>query len=298
MEKYWLIKNDVSPDFAYAKNVIDYYAKSFSFASKFLPENKRWATFAVYAFCRYTDNIVDEPRERPEELIQEEVQCMKKELDNSYKFGESEHPAFSAFIKSAKIFNIPSKYAYDLIKGVQMDTHKSRYRNFSDLYLFCYRVASVVGLMMTHILGFKDEKTLDYAEKMGVAMQLTNILRDVREDAQMGRIYLPQDELEDFGVKEEDIINNNFTPQFKDLIKFQVERAKKYYSDSVPGIKDLDKDSRFAIYAAGKIYGGILTKLEEVDYNPFLGRVYVPKLEKLMALVTEYFKRKTINVGS
>lgn len=288
---YWKKNNNILPEFLYAKSVIDYHAKSFSFASRFLPEDKKWATYAVYAFCRYTDNIIDNPRDRSEEELLEEIDELETELRLSEKYGESEHPAISAFVISSKEFNIPYKYAYDLIKGVKMDMYISSYETFDDLYVFCYRVASVVGLMMTYVLGFKGEDTLEYAEKLGIAMQLTNILRDIQEDKNSGRIYLPKEDLDKFGVSEIDINTENFNDNFRELMIFQIERANKYYMEAEPGIKKLDKESRFAIYAASRIYSGILPKIKEVDYNPFYGRVFVPSYKKVLALISEYFKR-------
>ncbi len=292
MKEYWKINERILPDFVYSKSVIDFYARSFSFAAKLLPEEKRWATYAVYAFCRYTDNIIDNPRKRTPEELDNEIEILKEELLLAKKYGESEHPAISAFAISAGLFDIPYDYAFDLIKGVKMDTYKDRYETFDDLYLFAYRVASVVGLMMTHILGFKNQETLKYAEELGIAMQLTNILRDVQEDKNRGRIYIPKEDMEKFGITEKDFITENYTDNFRQLMEFEVQRTRDYYNNARKGIEDLDKDSKFSIYAAARIYGDILLKLEKVNYNPFLGRVYVPTAKKFTALMSEYLKRK------
>jgi phytoene synthase len=292
MIEYWKINDRIIPDFEYSKSVIDYYARSFSFAARLLPEEKRWATYAVYAFCRYTDNIIDNPRNRTIDELDNEVEMLKHELLLAKKYGESEHPAISAFAISANLFDIPYDYAFDLIKGVKMDTYKVRYETFDDLYLFAYRVAAVVGLMMTHILGFKKKETLKYAEELGIAMQLTNILRDIQEDKNRGRIYIPKEDMVRFGVSENDFITEKFTENFKNLMEFEVNRTREYYKNAEKGIKDLDKDSRFSIYAAARIYGDILPKIEKVGFNPFHGRVYVPTLNKFTALLSEYFKRK------
>lgn len=285
-------KDDNLPAFLYAKGIIEHHAKSFSFATQFLPTKKRWATYAVYAFCRYADNIVDKPRNRSTESIQKEIEYLSDELELAYKFGESEHPVLKAFIIAAQEYNIPKKYALELIEGVQMDTSITRYSTFEELYIFCYRVAAVVGLMMTYVLGFKEEDTLFYAEKMGIAMQLTNILRDVKEDKNMNRIYLPIEELKEYKVSEEDIYSENFTPQLHEFMQFQVNRAWKYYEESMPGISKLAKSGQFAIYAAGRIYSGILNKIKDRDYNPFGERVFVPKKEKVAILGEELIKRK------
>jgi phytoene synthase len=291
MKEFWN-KKEAKSSFILSNSIIKQHAKSFYFASKFLPKRKKWATFAVYGFCRYADNIIDNPRERTKEELINELDVLRNELELAYKYGESEHPILRSFIVAAKEYNIPSKYAFDLIDGVQMDSEFIRYNTFEELYEFCYKVASVVGLMMTYILGFKEEKTLDYAEKLGIGMQLTNILRDIKEDKEMDRIYIPLEDLEKFGLTEWDIINEKFSDNFKNMMKFQVDRAASYYHDADIGISMLDKESRFAIYSASKIYGSILLKIKERNYNPFKGRVFVPKSEKLKILSQEYIKRK------
>jgi phytoene synthase len=158
--------------------------------------------------------------------------------------------------------------------------------------VYCYRVASVEGLMMTCVLGYKDASAFEYAEKMGIAMQLTNILRDVQEDKNMGRIYLPNEDLRKFGVSEEDILNDRVSPELRQCMKFQVERAHHYYDEGDKGIVLLPKESQYAISSASKIYRGILRKIEERDFNPFLGRVFVPQQKKIGILVGEVVRTK------
>lgn len=294
--KYWQ-QNDYYPSFVYSKEVISHFAKSFSFASKLLPLHRRWATYSVYSFCRYADNIIDNPRKRTKQELLNEINHLREELQLAYKYGESEHPALKSFIVAAKIYNIPLKYPMELLDGVEMDLNFSHYENFDELYLFCYRVAAVVGLMMTFVLGFKDDKALLYAEKMGIAMQLTNILRDIKEDKNQNRIYLPIEELNKYNVTKNDFYKENFNSNFKSLMEFQVNRAFRYYLESIDGIKLLEHESRFSIYAAGKIYAGILKKLEERGYNPFLGRVFVPKSEKIFILISEFFKRNILSIN-
>ncbi len=273
----------------YAKSITGIYSKSFAVSTRFLPEKKRWATYAIYGFCRYVDNLIDVPRERTSEELYKEAEAIKEELRIGYRTGESEHPVIRAFLLAAKEYNIPLEYPLDLIKGVQMDLVSERYKTFDDLYLFCYRVAGVVGIMMTHILGTNSKEAFHFAEKLGIGMQLTNILRDIQEDKEMGRVYLPKNELEAFGLSYEDIINENFSEDFRKLMEFQIKRAHKYYSEAESGIMLLSKKSRYAIYTASRIYRGILNKIEANDYNPFLGRVYVSNSKKIRILVKELF---------
>ena len=226
--------------------------------------------------------------------ILQEINYFENELHIAYRKGESEHPVIRSYILVAKKYDIPIEYPLDLIAGVKMDMGINRYQTFDDLYVFCYRVASVVGLMMTHIMGYKDEAAFKYAEKLGIAMQLTNILRDIKEDKDNDRIYLPQDEMEKFGISDWHILNEKFIPEFQEMMQFQIQRAMQYYMEAHPGIEMLSRDSQFAIYSASKIYRGILGKVKEQDYNPFIGRVFVPKSKKLAILFKELFRTKIL----
>jgi phytoene synthase len=175
-----------------------------------------------------------------------------------------------------------------------MDITHKRYDTFDDLYVFAYRVAGVVGLMMTYVLGAKSEEAFIYAEKLGIAMQLTNILRDIQEDKNMGRIYLPKEDLASFGLTEDDIFNEKMQPKMRRLMKFQIRRAHSYYNQGNKGIHLLARDAQFAIYSSSKIYRGILRKIEARNYNPFLGRVYVPQLKKVGILLQEVIRTRVL----
>lgn len=271
-----------------------YYSKSFYLSASMLPPAKRWATFAVYGFCRYADNLIDKQRNRAHEEVLHEVEFLRRELHIGYRTGESEHPVLRPYLVVALRYGIPLEYALDLLKGVEMDVENTRYQNFDALYVFCYRVAGVVGLMMTHILGYKDESVFAYAEKLGVAMQLTNILRDVQEDCGMGRIYLPREELQAFGCCESHICEARMTSSFRELMKFQLERAQSYYEAAQPGIRLLKPDAQYAIYSASRIYRGILKRIRARDYNPFLGRVFVPQHRKMGILMQEILRTKLL----
>jgi phytoene synthase len=289
--KYWQPEGRREA-FNYCREVTRVHSKSFYVSTMMLPEERRWATFAVYAFCRYADNIVDEPGGRSNEDVWRELEMLREGLSMAYKTGNSEHPVLLAFIEAAKRFGIPQHYPMELIHGVEMDLRKQRYETFADLYVFCYRVAAVVGLMMTHILGFRTHRAFVYAEKLGIAMQLTNILRDIHEDKDRGRIYLPAAELREFGVSEADIVAERMNPEMRELMRFQVARARRYYEEAQPGIRMLRPESQFGIYSASRIYGGILRQIESRDYNPYTGRVYVSGKKKLQILVSEILRTK------
>lgn len=291
MEKFWL-QPDLKISFEHARRLTAHFAKSFYFSARILPTDRRWATYAVYGFCRYADNLIDSPRGRTREELFAEVEALRQELTICHRTGESEHSVMRAFAPVMKRYSIPLEYPMDLLKGVTMDMERDRYERFDELYVFCYRVASVVGLMMTCVLGYKDASAFEYAEKMGIAMQLTNILRDVQEDKNMGRIYLPNEDLRTFGVSEDDILNERISPELRKCMKFQVERAHHYYDEGDKGIMLLPKESQYAISSASKIYRGILRKIEERDCNPFLGRVFVPQQKKIGILVGEVVRTK------
>ena len=294
MKKMWKAEENQAA-FEYARRVTTHYSKSFYISARMLPCEQRWATYALYGFCRHCDNLIDTPRQRTENEILREIQLLTEELEIAYNTGESQHPIIRAFILVAKEYGIPIAYPLDLLNGVAMDVRQKRYKTFDDLSLFCYRVAAVVGLMMTHVLGYKDERAFGYAKKLGIAMQLTNILRDVKEDKLMGRLYLPQTELIEFGVTEQDIFNEKMTPQLRTLMKFQVERADQYYIEAMTGIPLIKTESQYAIYSAARIYRGILRQIEECDYNPFLSRVFVPSIRKIKILLHEGLRTKILS---
>ncbi|OPZ72760.1 MAG: All-trans-phytoene synthase [bacterium ADurb.Bin478] len=291
MNAFWKDKT-LAPSFLYARALTAHYARSFYFSSRLLPVEKRWATFALYGFCRYADNLIDLPRPRGRPELLQELSCLAGEIAAAYRSGESEHPIIKAFIFVAQKYGIPEKYSQELIKGVEMDAGFSGYESFAELSLFAYRVAGVVGLMMTHILGYQSEEAFPYAEKLGIAMQLTNILRDIQEDKQIGRIYIPAEELKNFSVSAEDILNERMTPQLRRLMEFQIQRAHSYYNEAEPGIAMLDADARFSIYTASRIYRSILRKIERADYNPFISRVFIPDVSKMAMFLHEYLRRR------
>lgn len=290
--KFWK-QTHCRADFYHARSLTAFYSKSFYLSACILPRAERWATFALYAFCRYCDNLVDTPRNRTSGELTDELGMLARELEIAYRTGLSEHPIIRPFIIVARQYNIPIHYPLDLIRGVEMDVLHSRYQTFDDLYVFCYRVAAVVGLMMTHVLGYKHDSAFEYAVRMGIAMQLTNILRDIREDKEHGRIYLPLEELAQFGLSETDIMEEHMSPNMHRFMQFQLRRAHQYYIEAQDGITLLPTDTQFAICSAGKIYRGILHEIEARNYNPFLGRVFVPQRTKFGILAREVLRTKT-----
>lgn len=256
------------------------YSRTFYIASGLLSEEKRRAVRALYAFCRITDNIVDSPGSVSDRLY---------ELENWRATVTAEHPSESELIALAwadtqQRFNIPRGYALQLIDGVARDLTHTRYLTFTDLAEYAYGVASTVGLMAMHIVGFHSEQAIPYAIKLGVALQLTNILRDVSEDWKTGRLYLPQEELQSFGLSDEDIANGLIDSRWRAFMQFQIARTHRLYAEALPGLAMLNPDGRFAIAAAAELYRAILTDIERHHYDVFNRRAHVGLIGKLTRL--------------
>lgn len=287
---------DLIPARLLAESMTRTYSKSFYMATKLLPARVRNDVYAVYAFCRQSDNIVDAPRQRSPELIARELHQWKEELRFAYASGESQHPVINAFVDVALRNNIPIELPEELITGVEMDLLYDRYPTFDALRQFCYRVASVVGLMMTRIIGYTDPQAFRHAEELGIGMQLANILRDVHEDWRLrGKIYLPQDEMDRFGVTEEQIERGTITPQLNDLLAFQVERAHSYFEKSRRGIPMLSPDGQFAIIAASRLYRGILFEIERSGFDVFSERPVVSSYRKLSELLKSFVQHRVFS---
>jgi phytoene synthase len=252
-------------------------SKSFYFATRFFPPELAASAHAVYWFCRTTDDIVDENPDLA--AARAELEDWRQGLKDALAGHSSPSPILRHFATACAHHRIPAEYAFELIEGMRMDLEGVRYRNFADLRLFCYRVASTVGLMMSHVIGFTGD-ALPYAEDLGIAMQLTNILRDVGEDLGRDRIYLPAEELEQFGYSSVQLRRCERSPEFVRLMQFQASRARHYYSVAMPGVSMLRPEGRFAVEIAARVYSGILNEIEAMDYDVFSRRAVVPAWRK------------------
>lgn len=281
--------------YEYCETITKLHAKSFYFAAKFLPKHKQKAVYPIYAFCRRIDDEIDETAEENQDRAIRAVEKWKAELNKVYfdtqAFSENRRPeteeqnyVLSAWRDLLKNYKIPQNLPLELMQGVLMDTFIKRYETFDDLYLYCFRVASTVGLMSSEILGYSDEKALKYAEALGVGMQLTNILRDIKEDAAINRIYLPQEDLREFGVGEDQIFAGEINENFIELMRFQIKRARDFYREGERGITLLEKDSRFTVLLASRIYGKILDEIEAQNYDVFKKRARTTKRQKIIAI--------------
>lgn len=257
-------------------------SRSFYMASRFLPDEKRRAVRALYAFCRHTDDIVDLQQEGQEQILRD-----WRERTSTTNFVEND-PIVNAWLDTRIRYHIPHKYVEQFLEGVARDLDPTHYHSFDELAQYCYGVASTVGLMSMSITGFSGEEAIPYAVRLGIALQMTNILRDVAEDWERGRLYLPLDELEAFNITMEDLAESLQTGRYgsswRAFMKFQIERTRRLYAEAWPGIGMLHPEGRLAIAAAADLYAGILDDIEAHDYDVFTRRAFLADWKKLAAL--------------
>jgi phytoene synthase len=287
---YWA--GDVSLQKAYqqAESITAEHSKSFHFASGLLPEEKRSAVRALYAFCRTVDDIVDEvelKKDRDFELNywRDVVQTASSSTGDMVA---------TAWADTLVRYHIPRHYALQLIDGVARDLSQMRYQTFGDLATYCYGVASTVGLMSMYIIGFKSHEAVPYAIKLGVALQMTNILRDVGEDYRNGRLYLPREELVFHGISEADIADGLVTDNWRQFMKFQIDRTRQLYKDSWDGVKMLEREGQLAIGAASTLYSGILDDIEKHDYDVFSHRASLSAWGKVSRIPALWLKIRSL----
>ena len=275
---------------------------SFHYSFSLLPRDERDAIECVYNFCRFTDDLVDE--DLPvDALVEQEflfepivekkrrrLRWWREEVEKCYA-GTSAHPLLKTLHKVIARFKIPKQYFLTLIDGVEMDLVRSRYQTFDDLKDYCYAVASIVGLISIEIFGYRYEETKEYAVDLGIALQLTNILRDLKQDAERGRIYLPHEDLARFGYSETDLLHGVYNWQFIELMKFEVARARSFYSGARAR---LAKDERFTMFAAeimDAIYFRLLRKIELSEFAVFDRRIKVSTPHKVLIALKFWINR-------
>ncbi|MCC6617115.1 MAG: squalene/phytoene synthase family protein [Anaerolineae bacterium] len=266
-------------------------SRTFFLASGLLPPDKRHAARALYAFCRVTDNLVDAPDTSVAERQAALDRWRALALDHN---PPHDAPVALAWADTRARFHIPAGYAEQLIDGVAQDLDKTRYDSFEELAAYAYGVASTVGLMAMHIIGFTGEQAIPYAIKLGVALQVTNILRDVGEDWANGRLYLPLEELQAFGLSEANIASGRVCNRWRAFIRSQIARTNALYEEALPGIAHLNPDGRFAITAAAQLYRAIMDDIERRDYDVFRGRARIGALGKLSRLPGIWWRSKSL----
>ncbi len=231
---------------------------SFYYSFRFLPKQKREAITALYAFCREVDDVVDEYTEL--KVAQVKLAWWRDEIKNLYQ-GKPIHPVTKALQPFVQTFQLSEEHFHEIIDGMEMDLNFNRYEDFKQLQLYCYRVASVVGILSAQIFGFNNRKTLKFAHDLGLAFQLTNIIRDVGEDARRNRIYIPLEDLATFAVSEEDILRSRESVAVKKLLEFQIERAESYYDKALHELPDEDKKSQRVGLIMAAIYRTLLREI-------------------------------------
>ena len=257
-------------------------AKNFYYAFRTLPALKRRAIYAAYAFCRLCDDISDDDMSREKRL--EGFSGVRESLIQAREH-HSDEPVFLALGDAATRFDIPWQHFDEIVAGVEMDLDITRYETFEDLREYCHKVASVVGLVSIRIFGHDDHPEVEkYAVDLGLAMQLTNILRDIKEDAERDRVYIPQDEMRRFGCGEDDLTNGVINEPFRELMRFQVRRARERFDSGRKLIPLLQPDARACTAVLIGVYTSILDRIEAVDYDVFSERVSLGTGQKLMTM--------------
>jgi phytoene synthase len=264
-------------DYARCAEITRRSTSNFYYAFMLLPGERRRALHAVYAFCRFIDDIADDESAGDAASL---LSRWREELERVYR-GQPTRAISRALADSVRHFNIPRKYFEDIIAGVEMDLTRKRYPNFDDLRLYCYRVASVVGLICIEIFGYTNPAARIYAEKLGIAFQITNILRDVKEDAGRNRIYLPLEDLARFGVAEDEILYSVYSSNFVRLMEFEAARAQDFYREAEAALPAEDRSSLLTAEAMRLIYGALLERIVRSNYRVLDRRLSLPAPLKL-----------------
>jgi phytoene synthase len=298
-----MYQEQVRDAYEHCRRVTQRASKTFYWGSVFLPQPKRSAIWAVYALCRLVDDIVDEAVASQVVTAahghlsgaaspQRALDYWRKELEQIYtRGGAAEGLVQMAWGDMLEHYAVPLRPVLDLLEGVEMDLTVKRYQTFEELYLYCYRVAGTVGLLTSPIFGYQHEKALPRAVELGVALQLTNILRDIGEDARRDRIYIPLDEMARFGYSEGNLRAGTINEAFCDLLRFQIARAEQYYRCAQPGIALLSSDCRLAIRLSSSLYHSILERIATNNYDVFTKRASVPFQTKLAAVSQFWFSQ-------
>lgn len=262
--------------YATCREITRQHSKSFFLATRLLPPDKRRAMEALYAFCRTSDDTVD-VSSNPAAQLAHWVAQINRPAPPLHQ------PVLVAWTDTCERYDLPCDLTNELLAGVAMDLSVQRYETFAELWVYCYRVASVVGLLSMQIIGF-ERGAEAYAIRLGIALQLTNILRDIGEDARRGRIYLPLEDLQRFRLTESDILNGVRDDRFRALMRYEIERAEQLYTASWPGVALLNGDGQMAVAAAALLYRGILRKIIANDFDVFSKRAHLSAAEKLLLL--------------
>jgi len=267
----------MTPD-EYCQEKTQHSSSSFYYSFLFLTPSQRQAMTALYAYCREVDDIVDECSDQIVAISK--LNWWREEIHHTFH-GSPSHPVAIALKSAIAYYPMQEKYFLELIAGMEMDLQQQQYSSFNELSLYCYRAASTVGLLTIEILGYKESAPVEYARNLGIALQLINILRDIKEDAQRGRIYIPQDELQQFSVSKEMLLADSNTPETLALFKFQADRAEYYYQQAFAQLKQSDRYAQRTGIIMAEIYFALLQKIKTQGYPVLQQRMTLAKLKKL-----------------
>ncbi|MFP4588594.1 MAG: phytoene/squalene synthase family protein [Candidatus Acetothermia bacterium] len=271
--------------FAYCREVTKERAGNFYWAIVTLPKRERRAIYCIYAFARKCDDIAD--GERPSEEKRILLDRQREQVDRAYKH-QVQAPLYQALAKVVQDFDIPKKYFEELIGGVQMDLTRTRYSTFQDLRKYCYGVASTVGLILIEIFGYSSDKAQEHAVDLGIGMQLTNIIRDVKEDLQRGRIYIPREDFQEARYREEDLIEERDGEEFKQLIEIQAARARNFYASARQLFPYLPVRSRSCPAGLYGIYKRLLNEMESSGWDVLSQRIELTTTQKIAAVLRQW----------
>lgn len=261
-----------SVDYEASRKLCEHYASSFYSAAQFLPETKKNAAYALYGFCRYTDNIVD--GEGPPEYKRKHLKLWKSALHAQWETPYDHHSIIHAFVHTCKEYGIPKELGFGLIDGLEVDLKKNEYSNFDELYTYCYAAGGIPGLFMAYVSS-APASAYPAAVSLGVGMQLTNILRDIHEDLERGRVYLPLDEMNEHGYSIKDLQNHTLNPNFHSLMDHQIARARMYYSEAEKALPHVDASMQLALELCLSYYREILSEIEKNHHDVFAHRAFV-----------------------
>ena len=262
---------------------------SFYYSFVLLPREKRRAIYAIYAFCRAADDVADGPGDPAEK--ERALREWREELGRCYA-GGPRHPVTEALLPAVRRYRLPREHFEGILDGVASDLTRRRYATFEDLRGYCHRVASLVGLLCVEVFGYRDPASRDYARELGLAFQLTNILRDLGKDASAGRVYLPQEDLARFRVPEEDILSGRVTPGFREMMAFQVGRTRDHYARADALLPDRDRRDLFAARIMARIYRGVLTEIERMEYDVYRRRAGISTARKIGIALGTYLTER------
>jgi phytoene synthase len=285
-----LSASSLAESYRYCRKVARTRAKNFYYSFLLLDRQQRDSMCAIYAFMRECDDLSDDPSVPDKKAIRAAIAQWRLQLDHALAGQMGDHLIWPAFYDTVLRYKIPHRFFHEMIDGISSDLEPREIQTYDELYRYCYQVASVVGLTIIHIFGFKSVRALLLAERCGIAFQLTNILRDLREDAELGRIYLPREDLDRFAVPVAQLRSGKEDDNFRSLMRFEAQRARAYYEESAPLMDLIDAKSRRSLWALREIYLRLLARLQNANYSVLSSRLNLPTRTKIGILLRAFFR--------